>query len=179
MENLYFNRKLFYAALIGIGGVMLIDAIPQYTRLHGEAKKWVDPALDKTGLWQGSWELFAPTPDHLNVKLRAVIQWEDGSQSTWSQPNWHTMSPWQKMRYFREMSYYDNLWRDSNAAAWEPFCRDLAETESRKSNRTPKVISLYRHKDLISVPHFQWRPAYSPPQFESTSLIYSWVPDEH
>ena len=103
MGNLYYNRYLFYSGLLLLGGMMLIDAMPQYTRLHGRAKQWVDPLLDVTGLWQGSWELFAPKPDYVNIKILAIIQWNDGTETVWGQPDWNDMSPWQKMRAFRQM----------------------------------------------------------------------------
>ncbi|MEE3075015.1 MAG: hypothetical protein VX739_04995 [Planctomycetota bacterium] len=183
MGNPYFNRYLFYSGLLLLGGMMLIDAMPQYTRLHGRAKQWVDPLLDVTGLWQGSWELFAPTPDYVNIKILAIIQWNDGTETVWGQPDWHAMSPWQKMRAFRQMSYYDNLWRDSYMPAWSPFCERVAEMESAGSSQTPEVVRLYYVKDEIAPPHREWRPAYSAPKFdaaqEAPNLLYRWTPSNH
>ena len=179
MRKLYFNRYLFYFWLVLLGGMMLIDAAPRYTRLHGDAKDWVDPFLDFTGLWQGSWELFAPTPDHVNVKVLAIIDWNDGSETIWGQPDWHEMSPWQKMRAFREMSYYDSLWRNGYSAAWAPFCEQLVAQESKGSIRTPESVSLYIAKDVIPPPHYEWRPAYSAPEYGEPTFIYRWTPDNN
>ena len=58
--GLYHNRRLVYGTLIVLGSLMLLDAVPQYTLLHGKLRDWTDPVLDVTGLWQGSWTLFAP-----------------------------------------------------------------------------------------------------------------------
>lgn len=187
MRELYFNRYLFYLCLVVVGGMMLIEATPRYTRLHGVAQDRVDPFLDFTGLWQGSWELFAPTPDHVNVKVLAIIDWNDGSETIWGQPDWHAMSPWQKMRAFREMSYYDSLWRPTHTTvdgkgfnpAWVPFCEQLAVQESEGSIRTPEEVNLYVAKDVIPPPNRKWRPAYSAPEFGDPERIYRWIPEKN
>ena len=178
LKRLYWNRRVFYAGLTLMGGMMLIDAVPQYTLLHGKLKQAIDPALDVTGLWQGSWALFAPMPDHVNVRVTAELNWGDGSQTVWQQPNWQSMSPWAKMRYFRQMSYYDGLWRSSNAAAWEPFCEKLAEQESRAKTGALKSIVLFQQRDVIPHPARQWRTAYGSPRYSERSQLYTWVVDE-
>ena len=175
----YWNRTAFYIGLLVIGGMMCIDAFPQYTRLHGKFKEWIDPALDITGLWQGSWELFAPEPDHVNVRVGAFLYWEDGSRTEWFQPNWSEMSSWQKARAFREMSYYDNLWREGHAAAWEPFCDDLAKRESEDSILELQSIILFQDRDVIEAPTSEnWRIAYSPPEYQRRTKLYTWFPHE-
>ncbi len=125
-EKMYFNRLLVFGGLFIIGGMMLIDGMPQFGSAHGKAKQWIDPFLDVTGLWQGSWELFAPTPDHVNVQVGATIYWKTGTTTEWFQPDWSSMNPWEKMSSFREMSYYDNIWRDQNSAGWDALCRHIA-----------------------------------------------------
>ena len=117
-ESLYRNRRIVYTGLIVFATLAAIDALPQYTVLHGKLKRWVDPILDVTGLWQGSWALFAPTPDHVNVRIGATLEGANGHRVVWSQPDWNAMTPWTKMRMFRQMSYYDNIWRGENSAAW-------------------------------------------------------------
>ena len=178
LEKLYWNRKLFYPVLVLLGGMMLIDATPQYTLLHGHLKQWVDPVLDVTGLWQGSWELFAPTPDHVNVRVFARLTWTNGKQTVWQQPNWHEMSGWEKGRNFRRMSYYDNLWRASNRSAWRPFCEKLAEEESDGEFERVREVLLAQDRDVLPTPEKQWRKAYSPSQYSRRGLIYRWVADE-
>ena len=154
---------------------MLIDAVPQYTLLHGRLKDAVDPYLDVTGLWQGSWELFAPSPDHVNVRVRATLHWSDGTQTAWEQPCWHTMSPLQKMREFRKMSYYDGLWRPSNRAAWSAFCEKLVELKSPcRAARIDRIV-MYQDRDVIPPPTTKWRPAYAAPDYTATYRIHTWV----
>lgn len=158
---------------------MLIDASPQYTKLHGQFKQWIDPVLDVTGLWQGTWELFGPEPDHVNVRVGALIRWKDGTKTIWYQPNWHELHSWQKARAFREMSYYDNLWRDMNSAAWEPFCEKLAEIESAKSGGEIQSMDLFQERDVILEPTREnWRAAYGPPEYSRPTPFYRWLANE-
>ncbi len=180
MRELYFNRYLFYTCLLLVGGMMLIDATPLIGRLHGRAKEWVDPFLDFTGLWQNSWALFAPSPDQVNVQVGAVIHWSDGEISgPYYQPNWQAMTATQKMRSFREMAYFDSLWRDEFSAAWLPYCQKLLEEQSQNSSRVAVSVDLFCIQDKILPPTMDWRPAYSPPQFDpdSVQLLYQWSPD--
>jgi len=176
--KLYWNRSLVYAGMTVLACFVIIDAAPQYTLLHGKLKEWADPVLDKTGLWQGSWELFAPTPDHVNVRIGARLAWKDGTRSTWYQPDWHSMSPFEKARNFRRMSYFDGLWRTSNAGALEPFCQHLAAEQARASFREVKAMVLFQERDVIPYPAKAWRPAYSAPEYSSTSVLYKWPANE-
>lgn len=176
--SLYWNRLLVYSGLTLLGCLMLIDAVPQYTLLHGKLKQLADPVLDMTGLWQGSWELFAPEPDHVNVRIGAIVTWKDHTEFLWLQPDWHSMSPLEKSRSFRKMSWFDGLWKSSNSAAWEPFCRHLAAEQSRQSIREVFMLRLFQDRDVIPAQHVKWRSAYSAPQYTSTSLLYTWSANE-
>jgi hypothetical protein len=50
--------NVFIVCFVTLG---LIDATPVTSPPHARLKSAVDPLLDKTGLWQGDWRLFAPT----------------------------------------------------------------------------------------------------------------------
>jgi hypothetical protein len=178
LHKLYWNRFLVYACLAGLGGIMLLDAAPQYTLLHSNLKRMIDPVLDKTGLWQGSWELFAPIPDHVNVRVGANLKWADGRQTTWLQPNWHEMSAWEKMRNFRRMSYFDELWQSANSPAWDPFCQYLANEQSAGKSVELTSMVLFQDRDVIALPSDQWRPAYSAPQYGIHSKLITWFADD-
>lgn len=173
--GLYWNRKLVYTCLVVFGALTLNDAVPQYTLLHGKLKDIADPVLDVTGLWQGSWALFAPTPDHVNVRIWARITWKDRTESIWHQPDWNSMSAWKKTRHFRQMSWYDGLWRSSNRPALEPFCRHLATHQAQESFREVVMVQLYQDRDVIPPPSQKWRPAYSAPQYSVTSQLFTWT----
>lgn len=178
LQKLYWNRYLVYGVLIALGSLSIIEALPQYTLLHGKLKNIADPVLDVTGLWQGSWDLFAPTPDYVNVRVGATLFWSDGSRTFWVQPNWYEMSPGEKMLNFRRMSYFDELWRSSNSAAWEPFCEHLAKSEGVGKSAQVTKIALFQDRDVIALPSDTWRAASSEPQFEIHSKLITWFADE-
>lgn len=171
---MYQNRLLFYGLLIPVGGLMLIDAVPRYTLLHGRLKDLTDPVMDVTGLWQGTWELFAPSPDQVNTRISAKVVWNDRPATDWRQPNWSVMSPWQKVRHFRRMSWYDGLCRSSNSAAWKPFCEHLVRQLTDNNPDELKALVLYQERDVIPPPDKQWRRAYSVPKYGPPQRLYVW-----
>jgi hypothetical protein len=173
----YYNRWLVYGLLTVLGGLMLPEAIPQYTLLHGRVREWFDPVLDFTGLWQGEWELFAPSPDHVNLRIGATIGWQGFESTEWMQPDWHNMSSWDRTRYFRQMSYYDNLARTENDQALVAFCRHLAREQSAQTDKRLTSITLFLQRDVIAPPDERWRVAYSAPQFAERQTLKVWVPN--
>jgi hypothetical protein len=172
----YYNRWLVYSVLVFLGVPMLLDSVPQYTLLHGQLRQGVDPLLDVTGLWQGGWELFAPSPDHVNVKVGAIVRWQGEPDTLWEQPSWHDMSPWERIRHFRQMSYYDNLVHSSNAAAWPPFCEHLQRELSAGRKRELLSITLYQQRDVLDPPDKTWRPAYAAPAESRKRKLTQWTP---
>ena len=175
--GLYHNRRLVYGTLIVLGSLMLLDAVPQYTLLHGKLRDWTDPVLDVTGLWQGSWTLFAPEPDHVNVRIGAVITWQNAEDTYWLQPDWHGMTPLGRARHFRQMSYYDNLVKWSNATAWAAFCQHLANEQTARTDDKLTSITLFEQRDVIPPPSQTWRAAYSEPQFSTQRTLIVWIPN--
>ena len=53
--------------------VIALDACPAFFRTLDRAKSAIDPLVDVTGLWQGSWQLFAPDVDKVNSRVSAEI----------------------------------------------------------------------------------------------------------
>lgn len=103
------RRRIVSGLIILVLAVMSIDALPSNTRFHDELKERVDPLVDLTGTWQGSWNLFSPNPDSRNEELFATIDYSDGSSQTWSSPDWRSRSPFHRFLSFRELEYYDNV----------------------------------------------------------------------
>ena len=156
---------------------MLPEAIPQYTLLHRRIRDWCDPVLDVTGLWQGDWELFAPSPDQVNLRIGAIVNWRGFESTVWMQPDWHSMSAWDRTRYFRQMSYFDNLARMENQHASVAFCKHLARVQSADTDKRLTSITLFQQRDVIPPPDQAWRVAYSAPQFGEQQILTIWVPD--
>lgn len=177
-SGFYSNRPFVFSLLITLYSLILIDACPDSTLLHTNLKSMIDPVLDVTGLWQGSWTLFAPSPDHVNTRVYARVHWGDGKVTRWEQPDWYQMSALRKIRNFRVMSYYDELWHSYNSAAWDPFCEYLSDYFIAQHGQVPDKIELYVQKDVLPPPSEEWRKAYSPPQFSSEEFLYTWVKDD-
>ena len=89
--------------------VMVIDALPRINRFHSDLKGWIDPAVDVTGTWQGSWNLYAPRPDTLNERLLAVVDYSDGTQQFWVSPDWREKSAVGRFVTFRQLEFYDDV----------------------------------------------------------------------
>ena len=122
-------KRRLTSLLLGAWLVLLfVDALPRTSLLHQRLKNWVDPFLDATGLWQGTWQLFAPEADKIDIKVTAEISYADGTTRLWESPDWRDMSRWQKFVNFREMEYYDAVRRDENSAAWPSLADHLART---------------------------------------------------
>jgi hypothetical protein len=144
--------------LITLLSVLFLDSCPTVGPLEflQDAQYKLDWFVDKTCLWQGQWELFAPTVDKLNVRLSADIIYNDGSFQTWHSPDWTKMSPLQKKRMFRQMEYYDDVRLDNNSPMWAPLATYLERKYRDHSPQARKIIKiqLTRH----------WQDVPSPPK---------------
>lgn len=131
--------------------LLFVDALPRTSLLHQRLKNWVDPFLDVTGLWQGSWQLFAPEADKIDVRVTAEINYADGSTRSWESPDWREMSSWQKFVNFRSMEYYDAVRRNDNSAAWDSLADYLARTvpAAGGSPIKPTKVTLARRWSLV------------------------------
>jgi hypothetical protein len=134
--------------------IFILDSIPAYFPPHKELQRRLDPLVDITGLWQGTWKLFAPSPDKENTYVSAEIRFEDGSTHAWRSPHWGGMGAGQKIRAFRHMEYWDSVRMNDNRRAWDALGDYLARVEGKKANPTSKVteVMLTRHWATIPAP---------------------------
>ncbi len=131
--------------------LLFVDALPRTSLFHQRLKNWVDPFLDVTGLWQGSWQLFAPEADKIDVRMTAEIRYADGSTRLWESPDWREMSGSQKFVRFRSMEYYDNVRRNENSAAWDSLADYLARTVPAAGGPSikPTKVTLARRWSVV------------------------------
>ena len=142
--------------------LLFVDALPHTSLLHQRLKSWVDPFLDVTGLWQGTWQLFAPEADKIDIRLTAEISYADGTTRLWESPDWRDMSGWQKFVHFREMEYYDAVRQDDNSPAWPSLADYLARTVPAASGPAirPTKVVLSRRWSLVPPPEKGLRRPY-------------------
>jgi len=144
---------LIYLVLVGI------DSLPIG---WGRLKESTEVVLEKAGLWQGGWALFAPNPDKVNASLSAGVEYADGTFQPWHSPDWQELTPWQKMREFRHMEFYDDIRLDRYSDAWPSFARYLSRDLTSESGAAPVAVQLTRH----------WHEIQSPVTEEGVSLFF-------
>ena len=121
------RRRLVDAFIAGVLLLFVLDTLPC---TPGRVRDVLAPLLNVTGLWQGTWSLFAPIPDARNHRLRADLFYADGSHRVWNSPDWRSQTPWQRFRSHRESEFIENVWDEENSAAWQGFAEFLARQHS-------------------------------------------------
>jgi hypothetical protein len=112
--------NMFIAALLAI---LAIDALPQSPT---SLRVMIQPLVLRAGIFQGPWNLFAPEPDRVNRRLRAEIEYREGTKAEWSAPIWRERSPGEMFLLHRRRCWWDRMVVPDYAAAWESTCRYLA-----------------------------------------------------
>ena len=85
------------------------EELAEQDPVAGTIAVWTWPVLDITGTWTGPWWMFAPTPDSTNHRIRAEIEYRDGSKVLWRSPEWPELSCWRRFWLSRELEYVDAL----------------------------------------------------------------------
>lgn len=137
--------------------VLFVDAAPLVGDWHKQLRDDLDAYLDVTGLWQGSWTLFAPDPDKINVAVSAEIIFPDDERLIWQSPKWRELSAWQRFLKFREAEFVDNIRLNQNKGAW-PTLADYLYNDAvhpRNPEIKPSKIVLTRHWVLIPPPDIE------------------------
>ena len=126
--------------------LFVADTIPVFLPFQQRLKVWIDPLLDKTGLWQEEWALFAPNAAKRNGWLRAEIEFADGTVLTWHSPRWRELTPGRRMLRFREGRFTSIIRNDDNADGWPNLADYVVRTEAAelKPDDAPTGVRLYR-----------------------------------
>lgn len=137
--------------------VLVVDAPPGISPALETVEQILDPILDATGLWQDSWQLFAPSPKSLNAYVSARIEFDDGSNYEWRSPSWRQLSLVDKFKLVRHTKFYENLRLDSYSEVWPAFAeyrvRQLPEPLRKKG---VVRVELTRHWTPITRPTSRW-----------------------
>lgn len=172
-------RKRLVNVFIGVMlFLMLVDGLPSAGRFHQRLKGAVDELLNVTGLWQGSWNLFAPEPDKANVRLVATVTFEDGARASWESPDWRSLSAVSRFLQHRYSEYIDAVAWDDKKAAWPALADYVARTVEHPAGREAKAVQveLERYVSVIPPPaaaRWQPLPDRMPVTKQETILTYS------
>jgi hypothetical protein len=125
----------------------------------------VSPVADATGISTATWSMFAPVPDRSNHRLRATIEYCDGTSVPWRSPEWPRLSCWQRFWTSRELEYIDTIAYGAPTERWFDFADYLAAKNRRNPlpEGAPKRVTFVREEAFIPNPNSDgWIPMSQP-----------------
>ena len=155
-----YAANAFIAAILVLS---LIDGLPEFGATHRRLKALIDPLMDKTGLWQGSWQLFAPEPQKYTIRLTAKIDYDEGHSTFWQSPDWSDMSILKRFTTFRMQEYVDYLGNRENAAALPALADYLARTIRHPEHPKAQVSRITITAEYTATPPPDDGPVQAPP----------------
>ena len=125
----------------------------------------VSPIANLTGIATSEWKMFAPEPDATNHRLRATIEYRDGTIVQWRSPEWPELSCWQRFWTSRELEYIDKISYNSPSDRRFAFADYLA-AQHRKNPQpegAPQRVTFVKEEALITSPNIEgWIPMSQP-----------------
>ena len=157
--------------------VLLLFALDTMPCTPEPVRRLMRPLLNATGLWQGTWSLFAPIPDSTNHRLRADIEFADGTHHVWNSPDWRSQTAWQRFVGHRESECLEKIWEEDNTVAWPAFAQSLVhrETSLVKSDQSPRQVVLSVRWGDISPPEGDRWSAASPMAYDQERVFFTLV----
>ncbi|MEA5512000.1 hypothetical protein VB715_19695 [Crocosphaera sp. UHCC 0190] len=146
------KKSLINSFIVFILFLIVTDALPETSLVHRYLKQAIDPLLDKIGIWQGTWQLFAPDVDKSNNRFLAEITFSDNTQGIWYSPNWSKMSIEERFLKFRHMEYYDSIYFEGNSNAWQSLADHLSRTIVSADNPDAKPIKIILIREWANIP---------------------------
>jgi hypothetical protein len=125
----------------------------------------ISPVANLTGISPAPWKMFAPEPDPKNHRLRARIEYRDGTVIQWRSPEWPELSCWQRFWSSRELEYIDRIAYFGTPQRRNAFADYLA-VQNRKNPQpegAPKRVTFVKEEAIIPNPHIAgWVPMAQP-----------------
>mmetsp|Transcript_15832 Transcript_15832/g.34406 ORF Transcript_15832/g.34406 Transcript_15832/m.34406 type:complete len:588 (-) Transcript_15832:1463-3226(-) len=149
-------------------------------RLQNRLKnKYVRSLLRRLGIDQQVWAMYGDM-DHVNVRTYGTITHSDGSQTKWSQPDWNTMTVWQKKRHHRQVLYYDSITESWDGGEFR-FRWALCQYLARIHGPDVETIRLWRTQEVT--PEFPsdlgwWDPAKQEMIDQGEKTLYIWEAED-
>ncbi len=139
-------RALHNLFIAGLLFLLLQDGLPCTHTGHRRIKDFLDPVVDKLGLWQGNWRLFAPDPDHMNTWVEAKVTFSDGGVWAWKTPDWRRRGHLEKFIQGRHPKFWDAFRLDNRRSVW-PYIADYAARIAPRPSpgARPRTVELIRH----------------------------------
>ncbi|MFN0021827.1 MAG: hypothetical protein ACKVP0_26575 [Pirellulaceae bacterium] len=112
------------------------------------------PVANLTGVSTATWSMFAPNPDATNHRLRAKIEYRDGSTVEWRSPDWPEISCWHHFWASRELEYIDKIAYNSPQERWHVFADFLAakHRQNPQPEGAPRRVTFVMEEASIENP---------------------------
>lgn len=166
---------VFAAVIVVVFALDTLPCTPGFVR-HG-----MEPFFDSTGLWQGTWSLFAPIPDSRNHRLQADLHYVDGTHQIWVSPDWRSQSNWKRFIGHRETEFLEKISDEVNQSAWSDFAMSVARLEQSglNSRQLPeKIILSFIWEDIPQPAGDTWNLAAIPMNTWQERVFYTWADRE-
>jgi hypothetical protein len=126
-------------------------------------RSWTDPLMNFLATWTDEWIMFAPSPDTSNHRVRAEIEYVDGTRVDWHSPDWPQLSCWRRFWSSRELEYMDVIAYDGSVTAdhWSAFADYLARRHRQNpaAEGAPRKVKFIVEEARIEDPReFGWVP---------------------
>lgn len=125
----------------------------------------ITPAANLTGVSVSSFNMFAPVPDRSNHRLRAKIEYRDGTNISWRSPEWPELSCWTRFWGSRELEYIDKLSYYGTPERRDALADYLAAKHRKDSSAAgaPWRVTFVLEEALIPNPNAEgWVPMSQP-----------------
>lgn len=133
------DRKRFIgsAVFLFMVSIIAIDAAPTGLPILNQVQWGLSCVLNRIGLWQGEWSMFAPDPVVTNGWLSAELTYPDGERRTWTSRSWNRASGVEKFVDFRHLNYVNRIDSPWNKRAVDDLADYLARTLDRERDTQP------------------------------------------
>lgn len=143
------NKRKFLISLFVVFNFLIMARIhtPIEKRFFSLVYKPVDAYLSFFSIYQ-DWLMFAPDPNRLNIKLSAVIEFDDQSKTEYKFPDSSRMSLAQKYtggEKFRKL-ISEGISKDKNRFMWKDASKFvLRQVRDENLGKIPLKVKLIRH----------------------------------
>jgi len=126
--------------------------LPVETRLSRFINGLTRPVVLSLGIWQ-SWDLFAPDPRTMQVRMNATVTLRDGTTRNWIFFQSEGPGAIARLRQERYRKWaHDNVRLDEKSELWEPTALFIARQFADEQN-PPVRVELHRHwADMLPPP---------------------------
>lgn len=154
-----FERSRIGRLVLSIGIMLLLVAEIGVHLPAGPLARAVTPASSRAlqlAASEQTWEVFAPNPRGVSLRLDAQVTFADGSTSQWDMPDGPVVGT--NLRFYRWRKWLESARADAEWLLWEPTARWVATLYADGASPVTKVeLIRYFHDNVPVDPQPPWR----------------------